>query len=188
MSQENVEIVRQRLSVDVRGSRVEERLLRFPRLLAFLARQTQRLPLRSRLRRTLISRALQAGIRVLNRGEPEIAFGVYHQDCELVVDRPIPGLDQGARGRDARIRFQQVWNAEWGEFRFEPEELLSFGDNRRLVMLGRIKATGRSSGAGLDSEWAALFTFEGGWIVKEQAFLETNAHEHALEAVGLPER
>ena len=186
MSRENVEIVRQRMSVRANARRrlVEERLLRFPRLVAFLARQALRLPLRSRLRRTLIRRVIQTGVQVLNRGEPEIAFGIYHRDCELVLDRPFPGLPQEAQGRDARIRFQQQWNAEWGEFWFEPEELISFGDNRSLLVLGRVKGTGRSSGAGTDGQWAALFTLKGGWIVKERAFFD---HAQALSAAGLSE-
>ena len=186
MSRESVEIVRQRMSIQgkARPHPMEELLLRFPRLVAFLARQALRLPLRSRLRRTLIRRAVQTGVQVLNRGEPEIAFGVYHPDCELVLDRLFPGLPQRTRGRDARIRFQQQWNAEWGEFWFEPQELVSFGDNRSLLILGRVKGTGRSSGAGTDGEWAALFTLKRGWIIKERAFFD---HAQALNAAGLSE-
>jgi ketosteroid isomerase-like protein len=184
MSRENVGIVRQQMFVRANARRhlVEERLLRFPRLLAFLARQALRLPLRSRLRTTVIRRAIEAGVAVLNRGEPEIAFGIYHLDCEFVVDHPFPGLPPGTRGRDARIRFQQQWNVEWGAFWFEPEELISFGDNRSLLILGRVKGTGRSSGAGFDSEWAALFTLKGGWIIKERAFFD---QRQALNAAGL---
>jgi hypothetical protein len=114
------------------------------------------------LRRALTRRAIQTGVAVLNRGEPEIAFGIYHPGCELVLDRVFPGLPQRTCGRDARIRFQQQWNAEWGDFWFEPEELVSFGDNRSLLILGRVKGTGRSSGAGADGEWGALFTLKSG--------------------------
>lgn len=88
---------------------------------------------------------------------------------------------EGTRGRDGRIRFQEAWNAEWGEFRFEPEELVDFGGNRVLV-IGRIKGSGRTSGATFDGEWAALMTFADGWVVREDVFFD---HAAALEAAGL---
>jgi hypothetical protein len=63
---------------------VEERLLRYPRLVVFLLSQGLRLPLRSRLRRTLIRRAIEAGVQVLNRGEAEIVFGIYRRDRQAL--------------------------------------------------------------------------------------------------------
>jgi ketosteroid isomerase-like protein len=187
MPERSPEIVRQRLdgSKSSGAPRLEERLFRFPRILVFLIGLGQHLPPGSRLRKLLLRRAVEAGLAALNRGEPEKAFSVYHPtDSKLIVGERFRGLAiGGTRGREARIRFQQAWNAEWGEFRFAPEELIDFGDRRGLV-LGRIKGTGRSSGAGFDSEWAALFTVSGGWVVEEHAFWD---RAEALEAAGLRE-
>ena len=124
-------------------------------------------------------------MEALNRGEPQTAFSVYHPtDSELVVGERFLGLAmEGTRGRDARIRFQEAWNAEWGEFKFEPEELFDFSDNRALI-IGRIRGSGRTSGAEFDGEWAALMTVADGWVVKEDVFFD---HAEALEAAGLSE-
>jgi ketosteroid isomerase-like protein len=123
------------------------------------------------------------GIAELNNGRPERAFAVYHPtDSVLAVGKRFLGLAmEEPRGREARIQFQRAWNAEWGEFRFEPDEVVDFGD--RLLIIGRIRGSGRASGAGFDGEWAALMTIKAGWIVKEEAFFD---HAQALEAAGLP--
>ncbi len=90
---------------------------------------------------------------------------------------------EGTHGRDPRIRFQQRWIAEWGEFRFEPDEMLDLGDHRLLVV-GHVKGAGISSGAAFEEEWAALLTLSAGWVIREDAFFD---HAEALEAVGLSE-
>jgi ketosteroid isomerase-like protein len=87
------------------------------------------------------------------------------------------------RGRAARINAEKRWIAEMGEFHFEPEELIDFGDNRFLV-LGRVKGSGLSSGAGFDNEWGLLLTITAGRVIREQLFLDRN---EALEAAGLRE-
>jgi len=87
------------------------------------------------------------------------------------------------RGRAERVRFQQRWVAEWGDFRFAPEELLYLRDDRVFVD-GRIVGTGLSSGAGFNGDWAVLLTISDGRVVREQFFFD---RADALEAVRLPE-
>ena len=187
MSGNSVEIARQRLKPRRGTSRqgVEQVLLRFPSFLAFATRRLDRLPPGSRLRKAVFRRALVTGVQALNRGRPERAFSVYHPtDSVLVVGERFLGLAmEEPRGREGRIDFQRAWNAEWGEFRFEIEEVIDFGDHRILVV-GRIEGTGRASGAAFDGEWAAMLTFADGWIVKEEAFFD---HAEALKAAGLSE-
>ena len=182
-----MEVVRQRLTVrESPPSRrfFEERLLRFPRLAAFAIRRVEHLPPRSRLRKALLRRGVQVGLAALSRGEPERVFSVYHPtDSELVVGERFAGLAiGGTRGREARIRFQQAWNAEWGEFRFDAEQLIDLGD--KCLVIGRISGSGRASGVRVDGDWAALLTVSDGWIIKEQAFFD---HAEALTAAGLSE-
>jgi hypothetical protein len=52
------------------------------------------------------------------------------------------------------------------------------------VLLGRMRGTGRGSGAAFDSEVAYLLTLSGGRVVRERLF---RSHEEALEAAGLRE-
>ncbi len=186
MSLNDVAVVRLPISVRAQSRRrVLERLaLRLPRTAASLIRGLQRLSPRSRLRQGLIRHFIRQGIEALNRRDFEAIFGFYAHDCEFVPSQlPTLGLE-GTHGRTERIRFQQRWVAEWGEFRFEPEEVIDLGDARRLLVLGRTKGTGLSSGAAFDGEWAALLTVSDGWVIREEAYFD---YGEALEAAGLAE-
>jgi ketosteroid isomerase-like protein len=186
MSQENVEVVRQ--PVAVRGQsrrRLEERLaLRFPRSLAFLARAFWRLPPRSRLRQAIIRHAVQLGTEATNRRDYEAAFGLYHPDCEAIFPPQIIGLGEDAlyRGREERIGVQRRWTAEWGELRFEPEEVIDL--DPRVLVIGRMKGSGVSSRATFDNDWAVLLTISAGRVIRDQLFID---HGEAFEAAGLKE-
>ena len=185
MSQHTAEIVRQPLALRAHTRRrLEERLaLRFPDVLALLVRSVLRLPLRSRLRRASVRRAAQLGFEALNRDDVEAAFVLYHPDVELDLPTDFVGLglDPPERGREARVNFERKWNAEWGVRRYGFEEIIDLGDDR-LLLVGRFKASGPSSGAGFDNEFAEIFTFSAGKIIREQAFID---HAEALNAAGL---
>lgn len=111
-----------------------------------------------------------------------MAFALYHRDVESTVDPLLAGIGLGnTRGRDARVAVQKEAMAEFREFRFESEELVDLGDSR-VLMVGRMKGSGRTSGAAFDHDWAALFTFAAGWVTREQVFLD---RAEALVAAGL---
>ena len=190
MSQENVEVVRQPVAVAARSRRsLEQHLVRFPRALALLARAVWRLylllPSHSRLRGAMARRYTQQAAEALNRRDLEAAFSVYHPDVESIFDQRMVtlGLEPVYRGRKARVDVQRRWNAEWGEWRFEPEELIDLGDSR-LLAVGRLAGSGLSSGAGVDHDCAFLATLAAGRVIREQVFLD---RDEAFEAVGLRE-
>jgi ketosteroid isomerase-like protein len=187
MSQENMDVVRQPFTVSSHPRRrLDERLgLRFPGVRTLLQQLLWRLPAHSRLRRASLRRALQLGFAALNRGDFEAAFASHDPDVALISDSRLIelGFDGVYRGRAERVRFQQRWVAEWGNFRFVPEELIYVGDDRVFVR-GRIVGSGLSSGAGFESDWAALLTIFDGRVVREQFFFD---RADAFEAVGLRE-
>jgi ketosteroid isomerase-like protein len=187
MPEENAKVVRQPLTLRSHTHRrLEERLaLRFPRTLALLARSVFRLPPRSRLRQVLVRRAAQLGFEALNRGDVEAAVALYHPDVELIVPKEFVGLglDPPDRGREARVSFERKWNAEWGRLRYKFGEIIDLGDDRVLVV-GRFEGSGPSSGAGFGNEFAEIFTFSAGQVIREQAFFN---HAEAFEAAGLRE-
>jgi ketosteroid isomerase-like protein len=188
MSQEKVEaVVRQPIAVAAHSRRhVEERLgLRFPRALAFMAQTVSRLHPGSRLRQALVRRAVQLSFEATNRGDYEAVFMLYHPEVETTTPPLFAGLGDESviRGREERVRFQRRWNAEWGEVRFEPEEVIDLGA-RRVLVVGRIKGSGLGSGASFENEWANLVTLSDGRVIREQAFID---HAEALKAVGLAE-
>jgi ketosteroid isomerase-like protein len=187
MSQEIIQAVRQPISVRAKSHRgLEERLaLRFPRLLAVVNRAVLRLPQRSRLRQATIGHFVRLAVESVNRGDYEATFALHDPDVELNSPPDMIGLGEASvtRGRVARVEFQREWTAQWGGMRFEPEELVTISDGRVLV-IGRMRGSGLSSGAAFDSEWANLLTFFDGRIIREQVF---RAHAEALEAAGLSE-
>jgi ketosteroid isomerase-like protein len=128
---------------------------------------------------------VQLGVEALNRRDYEACFALlYHPDAELTVFREFValGFEPVYRGLDARIGFHERWNAEWGDFRFEPEELIDLGD--RVVVGGYMRGSGLSSGAAVDTYWAAVFMLSGGRVRHELAFLDRG---EALRAAGLAE-
>ena len=186
MSEKNVEVARQSFAVKARSRRgVEERIyMRFPSVVAFATRALWRLSPRSRPRRALLLRVSQLGFDALNRGDFASSFMLYHPHVEFITPPSFValGFDPVYRGREGRSEFQRGWTAEWGEMRFEPEEMLDLGD--RVLFVGRVKGSGRSSGAGFESDWANVLTISAGRVIREQPFFD---RREALEAAGLSE-
>jgi ketosteroid isomerase-like protein len=185
MSQENVEIVRQPITIRPRRRRgLQERLLiRLPGLFVLANRAWLALPPKSGLRRRLLRRNVELSAAANNRGDFEVGFALYTEQTEMVPPSSAASLGMDpTRGRAERISFEREWRADWGEFVYALEELYDLGD--RLLVMGRMKGSGHSSGAGFDVEWADLFHLSGGRIAREQVFFD---HAEALEAVGLSE-
>ena len=144
------------------------------------------LPPRSRLRRTAFRILLRRSCEALNRRDLELFSIFVHPQIESVNTPQVValgGLVPGSRGREAWIEGQRRWLDDWDELRYEPEEALDLGDDT-MLLLGRIKATGRGSGIVVDSEWALLASVSHGRLARERNFLD---RAEALEAVGLRE-
>ncbi len=180
------EVLRQQLAAKRRSTRgMEDRLaVRFPRLFAYFAQAIWRLPRGSRLRQAVIRRAVGVGWEAMNRVDLEVGLALYHDDVESVFDPGLASLGFGdAHGREERRRMLMRVYEETRELRFEPEELIDLGDDRLLV-IGRMKGSGLSSGAPFDSEWANLWTISGGLVIRDQVFMH---RREAYEAAGLSE-
>ncbi|MEA2347966.1 MAG: hypothetical protein QOG62_1753 [Thermoleophilaceae bacterium] len=118
----------------------------------------------------------------MNRGDLEAGNAFYDDDVESIFDpRWIAIGFENSRGRKQRLRTLTQFYAETRELRFEPGEIIDLGDDRVLVT-GRMKGSGLNSGAPFDNEWANLATISGGFVVRDQVFMN---HLEALEAVGL---
>ena len=184
MSRENPDLVRMPLRVRAESPRrMEERVcIRYPAAVALLVRGVMRLSPRSRLRQTLVRRSAQVFLEAYNRKDFDSAYSLYHPTSETILPHQFTemGFEPVARGARAGVAVQRRWHAEWGEFEIEPHEAIDLGD--RVLLLGRIRGSGLSSGAGVESEWADLVTLAAGWIVREQYFFDAG---EALAAVGL---
>src|SRR4051794_23202173 len=167
MSRENVEVVRQPISSRPHPRRrLDEQLgVRFPRAYVAFTKAMLRLSPGSRVRRALIRRAVETRGEATNRRDFESGFLGFHEECELQAPEGLVVLGSfpsRLRGRSERVRLEQRWRADWGEIRYEPDEVIDLAD--RLLILGRMLGTGVASGAAFDREWAALYTVSGGEI------------------------
>ena len=185
MGHESVEAVRQPISVGPAARRrlQESVAVHVPSLLALVVRALLKLRPDSRLRRAFVRRVVQLGIEAANRRDYEAAFGLYDARVELVVPHGLTavGFEPLVHGRDDRLRFEQRWRAEWGDFSYAPQELIDLGT--RILVAGRVTGSGPASGAAFEAEWAALFTVSAGRVVHEHVFLD---RAEAYAAVGLP--
>ena len=164
--------------------RSEERLgLLFPAALAATARAAMSLPPRSRLRQALVYRFARLGIEAANRRDYEAAFMLYHDNVEANFSASMVALGFASEfhGREARLAAERSWAAEWGDFRYEPNQLVDLGDER-LLLVGSMSGSGPKSGAAVSHEWAVLLTIARGRVVRDEAFFE---HREAREAAGL---
>jgi len=178
------EIIREPLRLGPAASRrnLQDRLtLRFPRIATLVTRIILRLPPRSRLRRALMRRTVASTWQALNRGDLAVTFAFYGPDVVSEYDPRLVSVGfANTSGRQARVELQQEALAGL-DLRFESAELVYVGRSQ-LLSLGRMTGSGRSSGAEFDNDWAALVTFAGGRVVREEIFLD---HAEALRAAGL---
>jgi ketosteroid isomerase-like protein len=180
-------VVRQPIAVAPRTRRrLEERVLvRLPRVRSFLSRLVWRLPARSRLRQVLLRRAAIDSWESFNRGDFEVAFAFYGANVESTFDPKLVSVGLAdTSGRDARVALQRGVMAQFGVLRYQPEELVDLDDGR-LLIIGRMTGAGLSSGVAFDNDWAVIVTVSGGWIVREEVFLD---RADATASAGLPAR
>jgi ketosteroid isomerase-like protein len=180
------EIVRQPIRIsDGSHRRLEERIaVRFSNLAVAVTRALFRLPARSRVRRLVLARTVRLSAEASNRGDYEVAFLLFHPDMEFVA--PAGGVVLGTfperlQGRRERIQFERSWRGDWGEFRYEPEELIDLTDH--LLLIGHMIGSGRRSGAATESEWAGLYSISRGQVIREQIFVDFRIELDGVDGV-----
>jgi ketosteroid isomerase-like protein len=189
MSQENVEVVRQPLSMRERSRRtLDQRLsLRFPAVGAAAFRVLTRLPPRSRLRQAALARAARLQAEAYNRRDLDAAVIGAHPDFEFHPART--WIDSGLvescyRGREGYRRYVAASAEVWGEqIDLKPVELIDLGE--RFVVLATTRMRGQVSGVPLTENYAYVGTLKDGRVTHVQEYFD---HAEALEAVGLSEQ
>jgi ketosteroid isomerase-like protein len=86
----------------------------------------------------------------------------------------------GYRGREGIERYFREAEETWGDFSVRGDEFRDLGD--RVLVLGRLKGRGRSSGVEVDTSYAMIVDFRDGRVSRSCAFLD---HGEALRAAGL---
>jgi hypothetical protein len=187
MSEENVELARRHIAVSEKSRRRrhldEALILRFPRLFSFVRRRVLQRPPRSRLRQAMLLRAARLATDADKRGDQEAVFLFWDPDCVSIPPPELAAVGEGGTtGIEERIRTDQRWREDWGEFTYQPEELIDLGE--RVLVVGRVVGSGAGSGVAVGTDWGLLLTLSARGIAREEIFFN---HREALEAAGLSE-
>jgi len=109
-------------------------------------------------------------------GEP--LWSTTAEDVE-VHDHDIP--DAGVyRGHAGYAQWLEDWAGAWSEFSLEPEDFIDIDD--RVVVVFRMRATGRGSGVTVERKDALVVQVRDGMAVRLDYY---NNQEQALQQVGL---
>jgi ketosteroid isomerase-like protein len=124
---------------------------------------------------------VRRGLDAINRGDIDYVERVAHPDYEF---ENAPGVPGGGhyRGRDAVKAFGRDFFETWESYTIEADQILDAGET--VVVLGRVHAVGKGSGATVDSPVAYVHTLRDGKLTHTRSFL---SHDEALEAAGLRE-
>jgi ketosteroid isomerase-like protein len=110
--------------------------------------------------------------------------GVAEQmsDDVLCVTSPNQPDAQAFRGRAEFVAYGRSWLEVFDQYDVDTTEFVDRGDY--VVVVGRVRARGRSSGAVIEDEDAWLYRIRDGKVVE---YRECGTRAQALEAVGLRE-
>jgi ketosteroid isomerase-like protein len=87
-----------------------------------------------------------------------------------------------ARGRDAMWSTWRVALSAWENLRAEPRDFIETG--RHVVVLNRVRARGKGSGAEVTADSATVWTMDAGKAIRLAVYWDSTK---ALGAVGLSE-
>jgi ketosteroid isomerase-like protein len=128
-------------------------------------------------------KCLQPLYEAWRRGDYQSGLEVLHPDIEWTAATDIPGGDSVCHGREAVRAFLTDWRGAWSEYRVEAREFIELDLDQVLVLVHE-HGRGKTSGVGLQTEFAQLWTIRDGQAVRMQEW--RNWHE-ALKAAGLSE-
>jgi ketosteroid isomerase-like protein len=131
----------------------------------------------------------EENVQVCKRAFPvferlDVEAGLEYLDPEIVFQSAIvSGAEGGSyRGHDGLRRWAAQARDAFAELRTVADEWRDLGSDQ-VLMLGRVYARGRESGADLESKVAFLCTLRDAKLAHVTGFL---SHAEALEAAGLP--
>jgi SnoaL-like domain len=165
---------------------LDERLfLRFPSLFRRLSSASTRLPPGSRLRWSSVDRRIARAYAAGNRRDFDVILlgldlGVY--EYRPSRDLLPPDLEEVFHGRDGYLQLWRYWLDAFEDIRWDPEEVLDFGD--RLLVTTQQRGHGSGSGVGVSEPVFQLFTLRRGLVIRQEDFLNK---AEALETLGCRE-
>jgi ketosteroid isomerase-like protein len=188
MSQETIEIHTAPIALHPLSQRagqrrsVDQRLyLRFPALYRLAAAAFARLTVRSRLRRLMLARTVLLAYAAANRRDFDVVLVGWDPDSEYRPSDDLmpPDAESVFHGRDGYFRLWRYWLDAFEDIRWEPVEVLDFGD--RFLVTTEQKGHGSGSGVAVHEPVFQLFTLRRGLVIRQEDFLDRSK---ALRAAG----
>jgi ketosteroid isomerase-like protein len=128
-----------------------------------------------------IAEAFEAGVE---RGDFAAPWetGAVAEDCEFI---PAPEYaEQGSyQGRGGFSEFMLSWTEDFENYSVRLERLIDAGEER-VVGFFTQSATGKGSGAPVEQEYATVYDFKDGQLIRLRIYFD---RDEALEAAGLSE-
>jgi hypothetical protein len=159
--------------------------VRWPGLMHLTTTSVLRLPMGSRLRRSLLERAAHAAYEAWNSDNyRELASAAADPEIEVRAGQGsdvLVGLDEVYRGPDGYCQAMEDWAGSWRSWRVEIEDVVEVAPNKVLVT-GRHIGEGLASGAKLERWGGILYTFRRGKILRADGYLFSDK-EKLSEAV-----
>jgi ketosteroid isomerase-like protein len=118
---------------------------------------------------------------LFKRGDVE-GVAEFMSDDVLCITSPTQPDAQVFRGRAEFVAYGRSWLEVFDEYEVDTTEFLDRGDH--VVVVGHVRARGRSSGAVIEDDDAWLYRLSNGQVVE---YRECGTKAQALEAAGLAE-
>jgi hypothetical protein len=190
MSQENLETMRGvRIALPPLSERASQRrspderlFVRFPALSRLLAAAVIRLPPRSRLRRSMLARFVGRAYAAGNRRDFDVLLLGHDPGHEYRPSGDLlpPDMEAVFYGYDGYLQLWRYWLDAFEDIRWDPEEILDFGDS--LLITTQQRGHGSGSGVAVSVPVFQVFKLRRGLVVRQEDFLDRSK---ALEAAAL---
>jgi ketosteroid isomerase-like protein len=113
----------------------------------------------------------------LATGEP--AWDTLHEHVEVRDHDIMDGREYHGHAGVRQWLFED-WASAWSDYSAEPEEYIDF-DHERVIVVLRMKATGRASGVAIERQDAMVYVVRDRQVTRVDYY---NSKQQALDAVG----
>jgi SnoaL-like domain len=141
----------------------------------------------SRLRRSLLTRAVRVATAANNRRDYESMLANFHAEVELIPPskgESMLGFDPVYRGHEGVRRFFEQWKSGFGRHTYEAREIADAGGDRFAIRFGLSGTVGETE-TEVQEEYANVNTLEAGLLIRQENFYEwRDALDALAEAHG----
>ena len=132
----------------------------------------------------MVARGIALVYAAFNRRDFAVVFVGHDPEIQYCPASGLtpPDFDPVFHGREGYLRLWRYWLEAFGDIRFDPEEVIYFGD--RLLVTTQQRGRGSGSGVVVSEPVFQLFTLRDGLVIRQDDFLDRS---EALQAARLPQ-